>query len=89
MAVFGCGAVGLAVIMGAKEAGASRIIAVDINPDKWPTGGCGLGGSGLLMVCIAMWCVLCVWQWCMAVMCVAVECVATVVLLYVTVCDCA
>lgn len=36
VAVWGCGAVGLAVIMGAKEAGASRIIAVDINPDKWP-----------------------------------------------------
>ena len=34
VAVFGCGAVGLAAIMGAKEAGASRIIAVDINPDK-------------------------------------------------------
>ena len=38
MAVFGCGCVGLAVIMGAKAAGASRIIAVDINPDKWPIG---------------------------------------------------
>lgn len=37
-AVFGCGAVGLAVIMGCKEAGAKRIIAVDINPDKWPVG---------------------------------------------------
>ena len=37
-AVWGCGAVGLAVIMGCKEAGASRIIAVDINPDKWPKG---------------------------------------------------
>ncbi|XP_019857091.1 PREDICTED: alcohol dehydrogenase class-3 chain L-like isoform X1 [Amphimedon queenslandica] len=34
VAVFGCGAVGLAVIMGCKEAGAKRIIAVDINPDK-------------------------------------------------------
>lgn len=33
-AVFGCGCVGLAAIMGCKEAGASRIIAVDINPDK-------------------------------------------------------
>ena len=40
MAVFGCGCVGLAVIMGAKSAGASRIIAVDINPDKWPIGKC-------------------------------------------------
>ena len=36
--VWGCGAVGLAVIMGCKTAGASRIIAVDINPDKWKTG---------------------------------------------------
>ena len=38
VAVFGCGCVGLAVIMGAKAAGASRIIAVDINPDKWAVG---------------------------------------------------
>ena len=38
VAVFGCGAVGLAAIMGAKEAGASRVIAVDINPDKEPIG---------------------------------------------------
>ena len=38
VAVFGCGAVGLAVIMGCKEVGASRIIAVDINPEKWPIG---------------------------------------------------
>ena len=37
-AVFGCGAVGLAAIMGCKEAGAERIIAVDINPNKWPKG---------------------------------------------------
>ena len=35
VAVFGLGAVGLAVIQGAKIAGASRIIAVDINPDKF------------------------------------------------------
>lgn len=35
--VWGLGAVGLAVIMGAKEAGAARIIAVDINPDKFET----------------------------------------------------
>lgn len=33
-AVFGCGCVGLAAIMGCKEAGASRILAIDINPDK-------------------------------------------------------
>ena len=38
VAVFGLGAVGLAVIMGAKERGASRIIAVDINPQKWDVG---------------------------------------------------
>ena len=34
VAVFGLGAVGLSVIQGAKMAGASRIIAVDINPKK-------------------------------------------------------
>ncbi|KAI8520939.1 NAD/NADP dependent alcohol dehydrogenase [Branchiostoma belcheri] len=34
VAVWGLGAVGLAVIMGAKVAGASRIIGVDINPGK-------------------------------------------------------
>ena len=38
VAVWGCGAVGLAVIMGCVKAGAARIIAVDINPDKWPLG---------------------------------------------------
>ena len=36
VAVFGIGAVGLAVIMGAKAAGAKRIIAVDINAKKFP-----------------------------------------------------
>ncbi|GLC34829.1 hypothetical protein PLESTB_001168700 [Pleodorina starrii] len=35
VAVFGLGAVGLAVIEAAKRAGASRIIAVDINPAKF------------------------------------------------------
>jgi len=35
VAVFGLGAVGLAVIMGAKEAGASRIIGVDLNESKF------------------------------------------------------
>ncbi|XP_048032402.1 alcohol dehydrogenase class-3-like isoform X4 [Megalobrama amblycephala] len=34
-AVFGLGAVGLAAVMGCKAAGATRIIAVDINPDKF------------------------------------------------------
>ena len=37
-AVWGLGAVGLAVIMGCKAAGAARIIGVDINPDKFETG---------------------------------------------------
>jgi len=35
VAIWGLGAVGLAVAMGAKQAGASRIIGVDINPDKF------------------------------------------------------
>lgn len=34
-AVFGLGGVGLAVIMGCKVAGATRIIGVDINKDKF------------------------------------------------------
>ncbi|XP_042356755.1 alcohol dehydrogenase 1-like [Plectropomus leopardus] len=33
-ALFGLGAVGLAAVMGCKAAGAKRIIAVDINPEK-------------------------------------------------------
>lgn len=32
------GAVGLAVAMGCQQAGASRIIGVDINPDKFEFG---------------------------------------------------
>lgn len=35
-AVWGLGAVGLATVMGCKTAGASRIIGIDINPDKFP-----------------------------------------------------
>jgi S-(hydroxymethyl)glutathione dehydrogenase / alcohol dehydrogenase len=35
-AVWGLGAVGLAVIMGLKDAGAKRIIGIDINPSKFP-----------------------------------------------------
>nr|XP_009500428.1 PREDICTED: alcohol dehydrogenase 1 {ECO:0000250/UniProtKB:P80338} [Phalacrocorax carbo] len=34
-AIFGVGGVGLSVVMGCKAAGASRIIAVDINKDKF------------------------------------------------------
>ena len=36
VAVIGCGGVGLNVIQGARIAGASRVIAVDRNPDKFP-----------------------------------------------------
>ncbi len=35
VAVFGLGGIGLAVIQGAKMAGASRIIGIDINEAKW------------------------------------------------------
>jgi len=35
VAVFGCGAVGLSVIQAAKLSGASRIIAIDVNPKKF------------------------------------------------------
>jgi S-(hydroxymethyl)glutathione dehydrogenase/alcohol dehydrogenase len=35
VAVFGLGGIGLACIVGAKQAGASRIIGVDINPGKF------------------------------------------------------
>ncbi|QJQ94801.1 MULTISPECIES: S-(hydroxymethyl)glutathione dehydrogenase/class III alcohol dehydrogenase [Halomonadaceae] len=35
VAVFGLGAIGLAVIQGAQMAGASKIIAIDVNPDKF------------------------------------------------------
>lgn len=35
VAVFGLGGVGLSVIQGARIVGASRIIAIDINPDKF------------------------------------------------------
>ena len=34
-AVFGLGAIGLAAIQGLKKANAKRIIAIDINPEKW------------------------------------------------------
>lgn len=34
LAVFGCGCVGLSAVMAAKVAGASHIIAVDINPER-------------------------------------------------------
>ncbi|MDI2091165.1 S-(hydroxymethyl)glutathione dehydrogenase/class III alcohol dehydrogenase [Commensalibacter oyaizuii] len=35
IAVFGLGGIGLSVIMGAKNAGANKIIAIDINPQKF------------------------------------------------------
>jgi S-(hydroxymethyl)glutathione dehydrogenase/alcohol dehydrogenase len=34
VAVIGCGGVGLSVVQGARMIGASRIVAIDINPDK-------------------------------------------------------
>jgi len=37
-AIWGLGAVGLAAAMGCKEAGATTIIGVDVNPDKFETG---------------------------------------------------
>lgn len=36
VAVFGLGAIGLAVVQGATMAKAERIIAIDVNPTKWP-----------------------------------------------------
>jgi len=36
VAIFGLGGIGLAAIIGAKMVGASRIIAIDINPSKFP-----------------------------------------------------
>lgn len=36
VAIFGLGGIGLAAIIGATMAKASRIIAIDINPDKFP-----------------------------------------------------
>ncbi|WP_444928504.1 S-(hydroxymethyl)glutathione dehydrogenase/class III alcohol dehydrogenase [Microbulbifer sp. SSSA002] len=36
VAIFGLGGIGLSAIIGAKMAGASRIIGVDINEDKFP-----------------------------------------------------
>nr|QIA50413.1 alcohol dehydrogenase [Semibalanus balanoides] len=38
VAIWGLGAVGLAVAMGCRERGASRVIGVDINPDKFEAG---------------------------------------------------
>ncbi len=38
MAGWGLGAVGLAVIMAAKGAGASKIYAIDINPARFELG---------------------------------------------------
>lgn len=35
VAVWGLGAIGLAVIMGAKEAGARKIVGIDMNPAKF------------------------------------------------------
>lgn len=37
-AIWGLGAVGLAVAMGCRERGAARIIGIDINPSKFEVG---------------------------------------------------
>ena len=34
MAVIGCGGIGLNIVQGARLAGAERIFAVDLNPEK-------------------------------------------------------
>jgi len=39
-AVWGLGPIGLSAVMGCKKAGASRIIGIDINPDKLELGNC-------------------------------------------------
>ncbi|KAL3093562.1 hypothetical protein niasHS_006202 [Heterodera schachtii] len=36
--VWGMGAVGLAVVMGARDKGAKRIVAIDVNPDRLKLG---------------------------------------------------
>jgi len=38
VAIWGLGAVGLAVAMGCRQAGAARIIGIDINPSKFEVG---------------------------------------------------
>ncbi|GAA5524916.1 S-(hydroxymethyl)glutathione dehydrogenase [Microbulbifer aestuariivivens] len=35
VAIFGLGGIGLAAVIGAKQAGAKRIIGIDLNPDKF------------------------------------------------------
>lgn len=47
VAVFGLGAVGLAVIEAAKRAGASRIFAIDINAEKFAAAKVGRGAAWL------------------------------------------
>ena len=52
VAIWGLGAVGLAVAMGCRERGAARIIGVDINQDKFEAGGWwwGWGEGGVWRV---------------------------------------
>lgn len=38
VAIWGLGTVGLAVAMGCRERGASRIIGIDVNPSKFERG---------------------------------------------------
>ena len=48
-AVFGLGAVGLAVVLGLRHAGTSKIIAIDLNPAKFPLAQ-ELGGDAVVCV---------------------------------------
>ncbi len=52
-AVFGCGAVGLATIMGCAKAGASRVLAIDINPAKFELG--RHSQRETVCVCVCVW----------------------------------
>ncbi|MYU22607.1 Zn-dependent alcohol dehydrogenase [Streptomyces sp. SID8352] len=44
VAVFGCGGVGMAAVQGARLAGANRVVAVDISPDKLALA-CSMGAT--------------------------------------------
>jgi len=66
VAVFGLGAVGLSVIEAAVLAKASKIIAVDINPEKQKAGACVLCVRDVKERSIT------VWMWVLRPSCVAV-----------------
>lgn len=47
-AVFGLGTLGLAAVMGCKNAGAEKIIGIDINPEKFKVAA-ELGATGVFI----------------------------------------